>query len=349
MSLFKTGLFTGKFMPPHRGHLMQIIEAATQCETLYVVVSAGDAVTQRLCDEGNLKFMDLKTRTMWLSQELYGLEHIKVLMLDESDIAEYPNGWADWSAKIRTLIPEKIDAIFGGDAEYKNGYEFFFPESKYILFDYSRSRYPVSATMIRKDPYKYWDYILGSARPFFAKKVLITGTESCGKTTLTKYLAKMFHTSWSEEVGRYYAGKYLGGNESVYSVQDFERIAYMQYEADMDALHKANKIVFYDTDALVTLYYMKLYMNVDKNPIIESFINPSRYDAILLCTPSVKWVDDGSRYNGEQARRESLHEELVKMYSDYNFKNNMFVVDGNYNDRLEQAYQISRLLIRENK
>lgn len=117
--------------------------------------------------------------------------------------------------KLKKLIPEHIDVLFGGEKEYKKVNDQWFPNSDYLLYDYARKRYPVSATLIRNDPYKYWDYILGNARPFFAKKVLITGTESCGKTTITKYLAKIFHTSWSEEIGRYYSTKYLGGNESV--------------------------------------------------------------------------------------------------------------------------------------
>ena len=50
---------------------------------------------------------------------------------------------------------------------------------------------------IRSNILGNWHYILGAARPFFSKKVLIAGTESCGKTTLTKCLANLYNTSWS--------------------------------------------------------------------------------------------------------------------------------------------------------
>jgi HTH-type transcriptional regulator, transcriptional repressor of NAD biosynthesis genes len=345
--MYKIGVFAGKFMPPHRGHLSAIINSATQCETLYVVVSDNVFQTKRLCKESNLPTMYGLMRTKWLSQELQGFDHIKVLFLDESDIPEYPLGWSKWSARLKELIPAKIDVLFGGDPEYKKVNDIWFPQSDYILFDYSRERYPISATLVRNDPFKYWDYILGSARPFFTKKILITGTESAGKTTTTKYLAKIFHTSWSEEVGRYYSNRYLGNNESVFVVEDFGRIAYLQYEADMDALHKANKIVFYDSDAVATQYYANLYLH-EESRMVESFIDPKRYDITLMFTPSVAWVPDGLRWNQDQKVREKLHLDLLNMYKERGF-DNIVVIDGNYNQRLEKCIEIAKNLIGENQ
>jgi HTH-type transcriptional repressor of NAD biosynthesis genes len=344
--MYKTGVFAGKFMPPHRGHLSAIINSATQCETLYVVVSDNKTMTERMCKESGLPVMDGLTRTKWLSQELQGFEHIKVLLLDESDIPEYPLGWAQWSSALKCLIRKNIDVLFGGDKEYKEVNDIWFPHSDYVLFDYKRERYSVSASLIRENPFKYWDYILGSARPFFAKKVLITGTESCGKTTITKYLAKIFHTSWSEEVGRDYSKNYLGGNESVFTMEDFGRIAYMQYEADMDALRKANKIVFYDTDAVVTQYYSELYLG-GLSERVESFVDSTRYDKVLIFTPSVKWVADGLRWNKDQKTRNDLHSRLFTMYVWRGFKNKIIEIDGDYRQRLEEAISISKELIGE--
>jgi len=341
--MYKTGVFAGKFMPPHRGHINSIIDSATQCETLYVVVSDHPDLTIRLCRESNIPLMDGLARVKWLSQELQGFEHIKVVLLDENGIPEFPYGWEEWSTKLKQLIPTHIDALFGGEQEYKDVNNKWFPDSDYILYDYSRERYPLSASMIRENPYKYWDYILGSARPFFAKKVLITGTESCGKTTITKYLAKIFHTSWSEEVGRYYSAEYLGSNETVFTSEDFGRIAYLQYENDMKALRGANRIVFYDTDAVVTQYYCNMYIN-EYNGLIESFVNPSRYDIVLLFKPDVVWVDDGLRFTSEQKERERLHKKLLGMYRQRGF-GNIVEISGNYNERLRQTISIVDQLI----
>lgn len=342
--MYNVGVLPLKALPPHRGHINAIIHAATKCNRLYVVVSDHPELTKQLCEENNLPIMDLKLRTKWLSQELQKFDHIKVLMLDESSIPAYPNGWEPWSKLLRFTVPEKFDVIFGGEPSYVAFYEKYQPGVTYELFDFKRERYPISATEIRKDPLKNWDYILGSARGFFTKKILLTGTESCGKTTMTKYLAKIYHTSWTEEEGRYYSERYLGLNEEVFTIKDFGRIAYMQHEKDLEALHDANKVVFFDTDALVTQYYAELYLN-EKSDLVESFIDPAKYDIVLLFKPDVKWVDDGIRWLSGDIQRLKMHEKLKQMYIDHGFGDKIVEISGTYAERLDQCMGIVDKLI----
>jgi HTH-type transcriptional repressor of NAD biosynthesis genes len=227
-----------------------------------------------------------------------------------------------------------FDLIFGGETGYIEGSNTFFPDKKYVIIDSDRTRWPISGTAVRSNPYKYWDYIVGSARPFFAKKVLITGTESCGKTTMVKKLAKIYYTSWSEELGRHYSKNYLGGDEGAFIDNDFVRIAHLQYEQDMDALNKANRVCFFDTDAVVTQYYAQAYLG-HKVERIENYFDPSRYDVVFLMKPDVKWVDDGLRFLGEEEKRWKLHYELKKQYLDAGFDPNKIIsVSGNYEERL---------------
>jgi HTH-type transcriptional regulator, transcriptional repressor of NAD biosynthesis genes len=342
--MYRLGLLPGKFIPPHRGHLMAIINAASKCERLYVIVSDNEINTRKLCTQCNLPMMDLQLRARWLSQELQGFDNIKVIMLDESSLPDYPYGWEQWTQKVKELVPENFDVIFGGEVSYTEMHNKYFDNVMYEIFDYERERYPICATEIRKNPLKHWDYILGSVREFFAKKVLITGTESCGKTTITKYLGKIYHTSWSEEEGRYYSKKYLGGNENVFTIRDFEMIAYQQYLADMDALHKANKVVFYDTDALVTKFYADMYIGEQSN-VIDSFIDPSRYDIVLFFSPDVEWIDDGLRWNKNIEVRYQLHNKLINMYEHYGFSEKVVEISGNYNERLQKSISIVDKLI----
>lgn len=334
--MYKTGVFFGKLIPPHRGHLMQIIYAATKCEKLYVVVSDNKKRTERICKEAGIDTITAEMRVQWLCQELQDLEHVNVVILDETNIPEYPNGWTQWTDLMRDLIPTQIDAFFCGEQVYKDNLPKYFPKAEVVLFDPSRTKYPISATEIRKNPTKNWDYIIGPARPHFTKKVLIVGTESCGKTTLTKYLAKMYHTSWSEEVGRYYAQKYLGGNETIFTPQDFGRIAHLQYEQDYHALRTANKICFFDTDATVTQYYSTLYMG-SENSLVEMYIDSNRYDLVLFLTPDVKWVDDGQRLNGDDEKRWELHEKLKNMFISRGFGDKIVEIKGDYLERLQNS------------
>ena len=337
--MYQTGVYFGRFLSPHRGHLYQIIEASTKCQNLIVVISDNAEQTRALCEADGLPEISYRLRKQWFSQQVQDMPHIQVRVLDESDIPVYPEGWQEWSKRMREVVCAPIDAFFVGDLSYSETLASYFPEAKVELFDPSRTRYPISATEIRKNILGNWHYILGAARPFFAKKVLIAGTESCGKTTLTKCLAKLYNTSWSEEVGRYYARDYLGNDETIYTDEDFGRIAHIQYEQDYHALRSANKVCFFDTDATYTDYFSELYMG-HRNELVEKYIDHTRYDRLFYLLPDVRWVADGQRLNGDEDRRRILNDRLLQMYRDYGFGDKITIISGDYNARLHKAIQL---------
>jgi len=342
--MYNVGAVPGKFFPPHRGHLNQIIRAATQCKLLYVVVSDNSKLALEKCRKDGLPYITLEERAKWMSIEAQGIDNIKVVMIDETDMLPYPDGSEKWTAALMERIPD-LEVIFGGETEYSNTYMRFLPHVKYDVYDYKRSRYPVSGTEVRENYLEHWDYMLGTARSLFCRRVLVTGTESCGKTTLVKYLAKIFHTSWSEEEGRYYSERYLGGNEDVFQPHDFSRIAHQQMLVDEDTMRNANRICFFDSDATVTQFYCELYLG-QSNPDIEKYVDPMKYDVVLMLSPSVEWVPDGLRFVGKQSERERLHEKLRYMYIDRGFKDKVIeIADPEYEFRLKRAITISDMLL----
>ena len=117
--MYKTGVYFGRFCPPHRGHLYQIIEASTRCEKLVVVISDNRRQTEKICREAGMPVITYQLRKQWLCQQVQDMDHIVVRVLDETDIPEYPAGWAAWSARMREVVPEGIDAFFVGDREYE--------------------------------------------------------------------------------------------------------------------------------------------------------------------------------------------------------------------------------------
>lgn len=336
--MYQCGVYFGRFLPPHRGHLYQIIEASTKCEKLYVILCDNAQMTRKLCAEDHLPEITYKLRKQWLNQQVQDMEHIRVLVLDEAGLDDGSIDWPEWAHRLKALMKDRrIDAFFAGEKEYEKILQTHFPQSQVEIFDPKRTRYPISATDIRKSILTHWDYILGPARPFFCKKVLIVGTESCGKTTLTKYLAKLYNTSWSEEVGRYYAREYLGGDETIYKDEDFVRMAHLQYEQDFHALRTANRVCFFDTDALITDYYSELYLG-HENKRVQAYIDPSRYDLVLYLEPTVDWVDDGMRLNSDPGRRERLNERLKAKYGQWGFEEKMYYISqDNYHQRLNAA------------
>jgi HTH-type transcriptional repressor of NAD biosynthesis genes len=365
----KIGIFVGKFLPLHRGHIQSIIEASTMVDHLFVVGSYRNNEKTTI----NGKHVTAGILETWLSEQFSSLSHITVKVIDETSIPEYPNGWPEWSR----LVKETIDinetgihevemcgdksewhqndyiastislCVFGGEPNTdKENYERYFAPCTYIAVDPSRHHNNIRATQIRENLYGYWDYLPSIVRQFFVKKVLVTGTESCGKSSLVKYLAKIYNTSWSEEVGRDYAKIYCHGNEKLLTTEDFNRIAWLQYEQDLKAFKTANKVVFIDTDALVTDYYSRLYhkgsnaialhIATGGNYNSNILLNRNKWDLILFMEPDVPWVADGQRMTSDQKDREMLSGYLKQEYiSRYDCK--IVSISGNYAERLNKA------------
>lgn len=329
------GVFPGKFLPPHRGHLTAILRAHALCDRLYVAVSERPEEDGELCRQAGLPYISGGQRQRWLAQELQGLG-IKVLLIDERAIAPFPDGWADYAQLVLQAVPESVDVIFGGEEGYREGHQQHFPGIAYRVLDPQRSQWPISGTEIRQHPYQHWDYIVSAARPFFAKRVLITGPESCGKTTLTHKLAKVFCTSWSSELGRDYQVDELGGDGDLFDIEDFNRIAHLQYEQDLAALQQANRVCFFDTDAVVTAFFSQVFLGKVAERIMP-FIDPNRYDLVIMLQPTVPWVDDGLRELGSPAIRQQSLVQLTQLYADFGFDPARFLVvdSGDYYERLE--------------
>lgn len=341
--MYKVGVFPGKFLPPHRGHLNAILQASTKCEKLYVVVSYNKN-NNDLCIKSGIKPISPTLRARWLSSELAEMEHIKILIMNEDGIPSYPEGWEIWLSRVKNTIKEEVDIIFGGEPRFDICNTKDYSKVKYEIYDCNRLEYPISATKIRSNPYENWDYILGATKNFFTKKVLITGIEGCGKTTLTQMLAKIFNTSCAREEGRYYFAKYFGSNEEVFELEDFLGIACEQRQIENYAFKTSNKITFCDTDAVITQYYYEMYMGRE-NPKIEAFVDKDRYDLVILMFPDVMWVDHDFRLNEDKELRYKLHNKLKHMYIDRGFENKIIEVSGNYNERLNKAIKISKEII----
>ncbi|MCS4307186.1 HTH-type transcriptional repressor of NAD biosynthesis genes [Rheinheimera pacifica] len=331
----KVGVFPGKFLPPHRGHITAILRAHALCDKLYVVISERTQEDGQLCGSAGIAYISGVLRQRWLSQELQGLG-IEVLLQNEDTMAPFPQGWGAYAAQLKQTVPEPFSVIYGGEESYRDGHNRYFPDVEYKVLDPQRTQWPISGTEIRNHPYLHWDYIAGSARPFFARKVLITGPESCGKTTLTRKLAKVYCTSWSEELGRDYQHDVVGGNGDLFDLEDFNRIAHLQYEQDLTALRSANKVCFFDTDAVVTAFFSQVFLGRVASRV-ESFIDPAKYDLVIALKPTVPWVADGMRELGDQTTRESSFDQLMALYLSYGFDVSRFcVIDApDYYQRLE--------------
>lgn len=329
------GFLTGKFAPLHTGHIYFISKAATMVDKLYVVLSYDG---KRFQDDPRLS---LKNRLLWLKTTFKDLPHIKIVYVDETNCSPYPDGWHEWSMLVKRAIPHRIGditKIFSSEPEYTEGFNKYWPEAEHVIVDAERKEVNISATEIRANPFKFWSYMPSIVRQHYVKKVCIIGTESCGKTTLTKYLSKIYQTSWVEEYGRKFCEQDMCMDESLLQYDDYALIAARRYEDELQATKTANKILFADTNAFITNFYCRLYEG-SFHPMVDEYEALEKYDLTLVLASDVEWVADGLRINKERSKTDDLLAKMLSMSRSENLGKLMHI-SGTYSERLEKAIKI---------
>ncbi len=165
-------------------------------------------------------------------------------------------------------------------------------------------------------------------------KVILTGPESSGKTSLARLLADYFDVSFVEE----YAREYLGKKETPqYEAKDLKKIAIGQFALEQQAISNAKKpFVICDTDLLtVKIWSMEVFGHCEA--IIEDLYHKSFKNLstlYLLCSPeNIPWEFDILRENPHDRDR------LFKVYEKelLFYKKNYHILRGGVEERIEAA------------
>lgn len=123
-----------------------------------------------------------------------------------------------------------------------------------------------------------------------ARRVVLTGSESTGKTTLTADLARHYDVLWVPE----YARSYAAWKGAPLDAGDVEPIALGQIAVQDAALIRANRLLLLDTDLLSTAVYARHYYG--RAPEWVTKVVPARRaDLYLLCDIDVAWAEDPQR------------------------------------------------------
>ncbi|MEC1177513.1 multifunctional transcriptional regulator/nicotinamide-nucleotide adenylyltransferase/ribosylnicotinamide kinase NadR [Metasolibacillus meyeri] len=338
----KVGFYGGKFMPFHQGHLYSTLKASAMVDKLYVIVLYDEERDRKLCEQGNMPYMPYKERALWISQETRDCPNIEILYIEDADSLDADYNWLEGGKRIKAAIHESITHVFSSESSYSKWFDQIYPEAEHIVLDEARQMFPISATQIRTEGvYKHWDMLPMSVRPFFTKKVAVVGTESCGKSTLVRNLAKLFQTTYVEEYGRTICEEIGNGSDLIID-RHYEEITYGHKHLEFQRLKQANKVLFIDSEQVVTQYYTKVYQGYEL-PIVEEAIATQRYDLYLYLEPDVPWVEDGYRVLGETSVRASNNALLKEMFAQRHIP--IITIEGTYNERMEQAIQHVRALI----
>lgn len=166
-------------------------------------------------------------------------------------------------------------------------------------------------------------------------RIVMIGPESTGKTTLASFLASYFGTTWVREYLREFAENKLKNENKLVEISDNYTVVKNQLLLENEAIKKANRFVFCDTNFLQTMIYSELYFN-KINSFFKDCIDNLKYDLYLLTNIDVEWEADGLR--DAPFEREKHYNYFKKRLMDLNQP--FIEISGNEQNRKNKAIQI---------
>jgi HTH-type transcriptional regulator, transcriptional repressor of NAD biosynthesis genes len=316
----KIGVYGGKFLPFHNGHLNCIMKAQSLVDVLFVVVGYDDEYDKALCANSKLQWISSRERERMISRELRDLPNIRVFSQYEPRTDDYmiDERVGVSTQSIIATCGGKVDVVFSSEVEYESYFAQYFPKSKHVVLDAGRTEVNISATKLRTEGvYKHWNLLPKSVKEFYTKRVAICGIESVGKTHLLKMLSSYFNTNHLEEYGRVYYDE-LDSYTDVALASDYEDIAVGHVHQMNIASRESNKVLLVDTDLIYTQYFHFRQYGKDHD-VLDAMIkgNVEKIDAYIYIKPHNFHELDGTRRPVEEETRQRYNSLLEEMYSNY--------------------------------
>jgi len=318
----KNGLLLGKFMPFHKGHMALIDFALANVQFLKILV----------CAHSN-ENIDGTTRYNWVKGFYHANAAVEVILLEYDETAlpatsvSSREASAKWASYLKARFPA-TDVFISSEpyGEYVADYW----NIRFLCFDIKKQIVPVSATLIRRQPFKYWDYIPPVVRSYFTKKICLAGAESTGKSVLTERLAAYYETAFVPETARD-----IITETNNCTLNDLYRIAAAHAKAIIETTPCANKLLFVDTDINITKSYGRFLFDTQITP--EAWIEEAnRFDLYLFLETDCPFVQDGTRLTKEERDKLSLFHKKQFAVNGVTYHS----LKGNWEDRFTSAIQL---------
>lgn len=172
------------------------------------------------------------------------------------------------------------------------------------------------------------------------RRIVITGPESTGKSSLCKQLAVHYNTTWVPE----YAREHLQKHGMNYTYNDLLAIARRQLAMEDEITASTKRgLIFIDTDMYVMKVWCEFAFGRCHQWILDR-IAERNYALYLLCNIDLPWVKDNLREYPDIESR-------IKLFNIY--KDNMInqhvpwkIINGSNKERFKSAVDaVNRLLV----
>ena len=325
---YKNSLVLGKMFPVTKGHLYLIDTALSQSEMVHVIITHNPSQSI----PGEVRFEALK-----LCYDK--VTNIKIYCVSDENLPAYDyecetldEFYSYWIPLVYSQV-DALDAVFTSE---KYGDDFArYLGVEHVLVDQERKSVPISGTMVRNNPFKNWEFIPQSMRPFFVKRIAIMGPESVGKSTLTKNVSNNLGTNFVPEYGRLV----YEINNSV-TIDDFIPISKGRQEIEDWMIKYSKKYIICDTEDITTYLFSKMYCPNEYKKVEPYFLDvlktKPKYDLYILLKPDCEGVQDGTR-NFLEERMD--HYDVIKSEL-INRGCNFVEVDGDWDERYKESLRL---------
>ncbi len=317
----------GKFLPFHKGHEAMINFALSKCEFLTVLVCCSDKEN-----------IPSTYRKVWIEKAFEKEKNIEIRTFNYLE-SELPNTSESsesvskiWADIFKKQLPDY--SLLITSEEYGN-FVAAFMNIQHITFDIPKNIFPVSATAVRNDLFANWKFLPDSVKPDFAIKVVILGTESTGKTTLTEKLSRHFNCSLVLE-----AAREIIANSNNFTFDDLHLVATEHAKRIDKTILADNPLVIIDTDIHTTKSYSRFTFKKELK-ISADIYNSNKANLYLYLNNDVEYLQDGTRLSETERNLIDLsHRQVLK---DHNV--DIVEIKGGWDERLEKAVeQINKLI-----
>ena len=318
-----TGLTLGKYAPLHRGHQHVIETALGEVDELVIVIYDCPEYTS----------IPIPVRAGWL-RRLYPQARVVEAWDGSNVVGDTPEIKRMHEAYLLDLLKsERITHFYCSEFYGEHVSQAF--QSVNRLVDPDRAKFPVSGTAIRANPAAYRDYLHPFVYRDLITHVVLLGAPSTGKSTLTARLAQEFGTVWMPEYGREYWEQHQ--SERRLSLEQLVEIAEGHLEREEQALQKADRFLFTDTNALTTRLF-SLYYHQSVAPRLEEMADrcAARYDIVLVCDTDIPYDATWDR-SGDTNRRVFQKQILADLHTR---KIPYFLISGSLEARIAQVRAI---------